>query len=332
MAVESKQIGSLKFNHWRNMRRILTAALAGLTLTVGVATSASAVEGRDTNGLAKASNPDWMSKLPDSKPLTDLSIPGSHDTMTFTASGGWVKTQEVDLTQQLNSGIRALDIRLRHIGNSFTIHHGAFYLNSSFEDVLESSTDFLKAHPQETILMRVTHEYRDENVTRGFDDTFHDYMETNPQTAPMVKDHIWKPKTVNDAFPVLGAARGKIVFLQTFDDSKWPFGFKWTEDGPYMNVEDNYTETNFDRRWDYARKHIEELQKADPGKLYITHTSASGVVMPITVAAGLWPYAGVNAQAYTWLGSQGDIKKTGVVMMDFPGPDLVDKIIEFNSR
>ncbi|WP_300464637.1 hypothetical protein [Desulfobacula sp.] len=38
----------------------------------------------------------------------------------------------MSLAQQLDSGIRAFDIRLRHLNNSFTVHHGAAYQNATF--------------------------------------------------------------------------------------------------------------------------------------------------------------------------------------------------------
>src|SRR5438874_2499396 len=55
-------------------------------------------------------NSDWMGALPDQLRLSELSIPGTHDSMSF-HGGDAVQTQSMPLSTQLESGIRVLDIR-----------------------------------------------------------------------------------------------------------------------------------------------------------------------------------------------------------------------------
>ena len=60
-----------------------------------------------------------MGERPGSLRLSDMSLPGTHDTMTFTLGDidpvdVISKTQTMTLTRQLESGIRAFDIRARH--------------------------------------------------------------------------------------------------------------------------------------------------------------------------------------------------------------------------
>ena len=66
------------------------------------------------------SNPSWMKKIADGTQLGSVSMPGTHDTMTFKRSSvgcdvmkGFTTCQTWDLSQQLHAGIRFLDIRLR---------------------------------------------------------------------------------------------------------------------------------------------------------------------------------------------------------------------------
>ncbi|MFG2191733.1 phosphatidylinositol-specific phospholipase C [Streptomyces sp. NPDC048639] len=316
---------------------LATLALAGATIGL-TAPPAAATDGVDTYGLERASNPDWMGGLPDGTALTDLSIPGTHDTMARAVTP-IAETQESDLPQQLRSGIRALDIRLRHIGDVFTIHHGVVYLNKNFTDVLRETTDFLKEHPRETVLMRLQQEHTEENVTRTFEQTLKWYVESNPETAGLMSQYLWRPKSVNDPFPRLGESRGKIVFLQNFDSAE-PFGLRWSRAD--MDIEDHYqVPTIFDisRRWDDARTQLEKLKNPAGGKMYVTHFSGASLgAFPDAVAGGVLGIEGVNSRGFSYLESvnapcapQRCLKKTGTIMMDFPGPDLVNRILHYND-
>jgi 1-phosphatidylinositol phosphodiesterase len=72
-------------------------------------------------------NQNWMSYLKDSTKFSQLSIPGTHDTMTAGYGGivrPYVETQSRGLMTQLNAGVRFIDIRARVVeGKSFSIHH-----------------------------------------------------------------------------------------------------------------------------------------------------------------------------------------------------------------
>lgn len=88
-------------------------------------------------------NPRWMTSLIDLVHVSELSIPGTHDTMArYGGPNG--ECQTLTLPDQLESGIRVLDIRCRHIGNAFAIHHGVFYQHANFDDVLKMTVDFLR--------------------------------------------------------------------------------------------------------------------------------------------------------------------------------------------
>ena len=103
-------------------------------------------------------------------------MPGTHDTMADKGDGS-VRTQTMDLREQLDSGIRVLDIRLRSIDNVFTIHHQAYYLNHVFGEVLNVATAFLTQHSGETIVMRVKNERPDdEKSSMSFEEIFARYV------------------------------------------------------------------------------------------------------------------------------------------------------------
>ncbi|WP_228453080.1 hypothetical protein [Chryseobacterium sp. CH1] len=71
----------------------------------------------------------WMAGLQDNISLSKISIPGTHDSgarIDAPVVSGTAKTQDLSIAEQLNAGVRFLDIRCRHIDNSFTIIMGLF--------------------------------------------------------------------------------------------------------------------------------------------------------------------------------------------------------------
>lgn len=318
----------------RPARHAARAAVAALfaVLLVFVSGNTAWASGRHSEGLGVISQPDWMAGLPDTARLADLSIPGTHDTMardvTFVA-----ETQKSPLPEQLNAGIRALDIRARHFKDHFTIHHGVVYLNANFTDVLRQTTDFLKAHPREAVLMRLKQEHTPEGNTRSFAQTLRWYLEQNPETAPLARDHLWRPTDGDQQAPTLGEVRGKFVILQQFDGEGSDFGLSYYS--PALNIQDAYdvpTMFHIKGKWDKARGHLEEAVGGNPQTLYVTFLSGVGPgAYPHAVAAGALWFTGVNHYALHWLESR-DMRRTGVVMMDYPGPDLVTTILRYNAH
>lgn len=149
-----------RYDQHRHMvtNRRLAAVLLAVFLA-GVLPVTTWAHGRhfDDDGTIDTSHPDWMKWVPDATSLSQLSIPGTHDSLAF-YGGDLAQTQTLDLTEQLNAGIRAIDIRCRHIEDVFAIHHGVIFQKTYFGNVLDDATAFLQAHPSETIVMRVKEE------------------------------------------------------------------------------------------------------------------------------------------------------------------------------
>ena len=74
------------------------------------------------HNAASYCNYTWMSTIDDGVPLRQMTILGSHSSMSTGTWGDAFQTQGSSLQVQLASGIRALDIRCRHYQNAFPIH------------------------------------------------------------------------------------------------------------------------------------------------------------------------------------------------------------------
>ncbi|XP_053610444.1 PI-PLC X domain-containing protein 3 isoform X2 [Plodia interpunctella] len=128
----------------------------------------------------------WMRDLPPQLkevPLIYLAIPGIHDSMTYgiTHDSGlapdaepilyrlyplfrgtilrWTKTQALNVQQQLQIGIRYLDLRLatKNGTDSFFFTHGLYA--EEITKPLEQVKDFLDTHPEEVVIVDCQHFY-----------------------------------------------------------------------------------------------------------------------------------------------------------------------------
>ena len=59
------------------------------------------------------SSAEWLSSCPQEIKITGLLLPGTHDTMTAPCPQRYYHTQTLTLEEQLETGVRFLDIRLR---------------------------------------------------------------------------------------------------------------------------------------------------------------------------------------------------------------------------
>jgi 1-phosphatidylinositol phosphodiesterase len=150
-----------------------------------------------------------MSCISGSKMISELTIPGTHDSASYTASSltgfGFVKTQDLSITEQLNAGCRFLDIRCRLYHDNLVLHHGSFYLDLNFTDVINFCRDFLKQNPKECILLSLKEEYDREGNTITYEQAFMKYHAMDKS--------LWH---VGDTIPKLDEVRGKIVLLRRF--------------------------------------------------------------------------------------------------------------------
>ena len=101
---------------------------------------------------------EWMNLLNDSILITDVSIPGSHNSCSYNTSFSFSKCQTYNLEEQLNMGVRYLDLRFTLKNGKLKMYHGWDNLNISFEECLNQIKHFLEEHPSEILLLRLQKE------------------------------------------------------------------------------------------------------------------------------------------------------------------------------
>ena len=118
--------------------------------------------------IDKARKGAWMSCIPQNVFYTMLSVPGSHDAATssaklFTSSS---KTQNKTIAEQLELGVRALDLRPSATDN-LEIKHGIAGTGVTLAQAIESMKTYLKNNPTEFIYATIHLEgSTDDNKTK----------------------------------------------------------------------------------------------------------------------------------------------------------------------
>ncbi|KAK1880377.1 39S ribosomal protein L9 mitochondrial [Dissostichus eleginoides] len=245
-------------------------------------------------------NPSWMASIPDDQPLSEVTLPGTHNTMAL-YGGVYAECQTWSLASQLRAGVRYLDVRLRHLNGKLNLHHGVSYQRGHFGHVLQGVADFLWEYPSETVLMRVKEEFSETYDIYG---TVVDYIHRYAHW-----DLLWHSRMVPTDFPGpdLGMRYGS---MDIADDWKVP---------TLLHVED---------KWQSVYDHLEAAPAGNLAQIYLTYSSGAGVfAYPRAVAQR------VNAQLFDYLSAKTDLnQRLGIICMDFPAAPTIQMIIDFQLR
>jgi hypothetical protein len=98
----------------------------------------------------------WLGSVASTAKLSALSIPGTHDSYASIAVP-YLGTQTMSITEQLNAGVRVLDLRCGLVLNTLYMFHGSVPLGASLHTVLTEIYDWLglAEHASETIIVSI---------------------------------------------------------------------------------------------------------------------------------------------------------------------------------
>ena len=236
-----------------------------------------------------------MSGIQNGTKLSEVSIPGTHESCTR-FGGSLSQCQWFSITQQLNRGIRFLDVRCKYQvdGDSgrkqniyFPIYHGdgdvfTASQNILFEEVQAQCIAFLSENPSEVIVMNVQMEYSGDGDE--FRKKFLELIEP-------YKEQYWY---LGNAIPTLdNNLRGRIILIRAYDavakvgwnkgaDSEWPDGangggLEWN--GFNNNGESSNTVFQTQNKW----KSVHGSEKGDLVEQYIKNAQANAANGKLTL-------------------------------------------------
>ena len=88
-----------------------------------------------------------MGTLDDGIPLRKLNILGTHCSMSDGDGGDAFQMQSLSLATQLRTGVRALDLRLRHTSSQLIAYDRFVNLDFTLSDILQIVQSFLNSFP-----------------------------------------------------------------------------------------------------------------------------------------------------------------------------------------
>ena len=149
-----------------------------------------------------------MRNVNDTTLVKDMNIPGTHDTMALYSIGDLAgQCQSLKLQDQLNIGVRFLDIRLQLVDNQLKAVHGFVDQRDNFENIVNTVGSFLKTHNSEFVIMSIKEEAEAKKSSISFDSAVKQYQ----------KSYWYTPENI--ATTTLGQLRGKLVVLSRYANS-----------------------------------------------------------------------------------------------------------------
>jgi len=228
-----------------------------------------------TPHLTRVNALDWMSGVVDTTPLSQMSIPGTHESCAL-YGGGTTQCQFRSIGQQLELGIRFLDVRCAYADDlpaDFYIYHGGIYQKIQFSNVQQQCVEFLTNHPNEVILMNVQQEHSGVD-SQTFEITF------KAAVAPFGNHWLWP-----DQIPTLEACRGKIILVRTWLPSEVA-GLEWNGFAINGMSYNRFFETQNDwSNWSDTAEKVAQVEqylklaadgRAGPNRIYLNFLSRAG--------------------------------------------------------
>ena len=323
----------------------------------------------------------WMSGIDNGMRLDQISIPGTHDSAAYkidyrtfnptnpifaakalsqytgpnslfdiaaTDYNEAIQTSpKMDISSQLNSGVRFLDLRGRRKGNGCLLHHGGYYLMQTCGDFLSTIYKFLDENPTETVVLSIKTEYDGFPNAKSMEEIIKNYIYNEdggnnkkywyigasiPSLGRNTKDN-----NINEAERNLSVeyhdtnVRGRIVLLRRFDSEDKNFGIPtdgWPDDNwgytddKKIFIQDEYKNILANNKWNMIQKTFERRQN-EPGIWFINFTSAYYALnTPYDFAMN------INFRVKNNL--KGESGNFGTVVMDFITPEISEIIYSTN--
>ena len=180
---------------------------------------------------------DWMKNLPDNVYISQLSIPGTHDSATGNgvSLATFTQCQDIPVSEQWAAGIRAFDLRPQVKDGYLNINHGIAATKLRFDEALYMLRDSLATHPSEFVIVHYHY------------DT--DYDEDKSAYLPLLKAILERDDMKDCLIPfhrnlTLGDVRGKMLLLsrQAYADRPYAGGFinYWTSGLDWESQKDGW--------------------------------------------------------------------------------------------
>ncbi|MGO4957843.1 phosphatidylinositol-specific phospholipase C domain-containing protein [Luteococcus sp. Sow4_B9] len=261
---------------------------------------------------------EWMGALDPSLRLDALTIPGTHNSGA-TRGGRWVACQHHGIRDQLDAGVRYLDIRVRLLRGGFRVHHNQFFQRLTLDEVLEVCQDFLQQHPTESVLLCLTQEFSRADAAQL------------ARTWARLRTRF--PGLLHESrrTPTLGHARGQVVVVTRsagfagLDHRSWQVSDDW-----HIGTRSTWQA----RKWPGITDHLRRARAArGDGRMWSCHASSNGwALTPAAAARLLEPLLHQHFDELPGrpAGGQAAPERNGVILLDFATDEQVAQLWQRN--
>lgn len=337
-----------------------------LSLTIMV--FATSISGHSDTAYSHNSNDqfifyeNWMRYIRDDVLLSELALPGTHDSSTFTVRNSHkYQTQSLDFKQQFDYGIRVFDIRFKHTVNRLALHHGRRFLDLWFGDFLKVLDECLTKHPTEVVLFKLKEDKKQRRNTRRLNQTLEWYLRCYASKYVRVTTNIQ-----------LGQVRGKFIIINHVKRlNRFDYGLNYKS----FVIQDKFklsSEKDLYNKWEKVKRHFSTTISGNRRTFYMNFLSGAIGAYPYFVASGheapetaahrkstgircdnktfvdfprITPDFGEDCQIHyegtntllrgIILNRRHQLNHTrtvGIIMSDFPGKSLIQAIISDNNQ
>ena len=227
-----------------------------------------------------------------------------------------VQTQDLSIADQLNDGVRSLDLSGSLVNDTININTSQYYTGLTLQDVLNDSTAYLQAHPSETIVLSLSSNDNPQgaelNSVNSFGTDLNTLLNTADSSVPgdTYSDFIYESSSPT-ATPELGQVRGKIVIV--------PQAWSPTAN-PTTGLTIGWQPTE-------AVSNAAGLVPTDlgtPRTLYINNLAPDSTLSSLGSST-------VNSLAESYFAVFNVNRTTGIVGMEEPDQTIINEIIDENN-
>ncbi|KGQ44220.1 phosphatidylinositol-specific phospholipase [Gallibacterium anatis] len=215
---------------------------------------------------------DWLAECQPETQINRLLIPGTHDTMTASCQQRYYKTQTLTLLEQLQCGVRFLDLRLR---KEMVAAHREWVSEISAEMIFDTLLEFLFQHPSEFIFVRIQNANEAKDDFMPYQMALHDKLSRYQSSF-----YHWQTEEQEFVFPSIAQVAGKLVAFECSPPqfkSHWYQQRQWAlpwHENKWITLQDNWDGPMLNDKFEQIKQNVIQSREIKE-KLYLNHISAT---------------------------------------------------------
>lgn len=159
----------------------------------------------------------WWQNWTDDSLLGLVPISGTHHSCTYTINNVlslFAKTQRYSLLEQLNRGVRCLDLRLKKVNGQLWAFHDFVDLNLNWSRIWRTISGWLETYPKEGLVMMI----RDENYKKHHEIAMEAISAADPKKFVLNNDEFTRGSELT-----IGNLRGKVFVFNHSEQRSIPW-------------------------------------------------------------------------------------------------------------